>query len=566
MYLLRTVISYSDFKILIALTFTMLLRNTVCYSQDLEQIDLKHPFEFSGAIHLQMQLYNANNIEPRSKDFTYVLSGSPLLTVAGVSMPFSFTLSNNNNSFYQPFNQFGISPKYKWATLHLGYRNVFFSPYTLAGHTILGVGAELNPGKLRFGFMMGRVTRETDGFNYLISDSVKYYKRKGLGIKLGVGDADKFIDLSFFRAVDDTNSISDPLEFVSGAPEANASLGLSWKLPLGKNISWNTDAGVSLFTRDMLALQPEFDSTTEKTFQKLNFLLPVNFSSQAYAATKTTFLYQQKTYNLKLTGEYIMPDYKSLGAYYFTTDLFKIAIGGGFKFWENKIVMQIETGIQHNNLDNTEKNTTNQFSGTFNISVNPDPMWGFDIGATNFSSIQKPTITATLDTLGFSQVQQQAHVNFRYIIIGKSWTQAILPFYQYQRIQELYDNSIADVATDMHLFNLSYSLIYNSIGLSITPAFNFLKFINPYLNNTSTGFAITVSKPFLENTLTPSLNLNYNAGSIANIFVTTLMANVRVYKKHNIQLSVNYINNTDNNEAQNNYSETRASIGYAYSF
>jgi len=39
-----------------------------------------------------------------------------------------------------------MSPYYKWITIHVGYRNINYSQFTLAGHTILGAGIELHPG------------------------------------------------------------------------------------------------------------------------------------------------------------------------------------------------------------------------------------------------------------------------------------------------------------------------------------------------------------------------------------------------------------------------------------
>ena len=81
------------------------------------------------------------------------------LTQGAFDIPLSFVLSNFENKFYQPFNQFGISPKYKWATLHLGYRNLTYSNYTLAGHRILGAGFDLKPKNFRIGFMYGQLRR-----------------------------------------------------------------------------------------------------------------------------------------------------------------------------------------------------------------------------------------------------------------------------------------------------------------------------------------------------------------------------------------------------------------------
>jgi len=81
----------------------------------------------------------------------WYLQGSPVITVYGIVLPFSFRLSEQQRDFRQPFNQFGVSPYYKWAKLHLGYRSHNWSTYALAGHSITGVGLELTPGKFQVG-------------------------------------------------------------------------------------------------------------------------------------------------------------------------------------------------------------------------------------------------------------------------------------------------------------------------------------------------------------------------------------------------------------------------------
>lgn len=99
-------------------------------------------------------------------------------------------LSNFENKFYQPFNQFGISPKYKWATLHLGYRNLTYSNYTLAGHRILGAGFDLKPKNFRIGFMYGQLRRSASidssmNANPMYVRPAPTYKRLGMAAKLG---------------------------------------------------------------------------------------------------------------------------------------------------------------------------------------------------------------------------------------------------------------------------------------------------------------------------------------------------------------------------------------------
>lgn len=116
-------------------------------AQDFSNFRELKPFTYSGTVEARSMFYNATGIANRRQPLSYLFSGSPTIGIYGFQIPVSFSFSESDRSFRQPFNQFGMSPNYKWITLHAGYRNLSFSPYTLGGHTMLGGGFELNPGK-----------------------------------------------------------------------------------------------------------------------------------------------------------------------------------------------------------------------------------------------------------------------------------------------------------------------------------------------------------------------------------------------------------------------------------
>ena len=146
---------YSNFRKIFAVLIAGGLLTSPLAAQDLGHLDLKKPVKLHGNLNIQLQAYKASGIDPRQKDFSWMISGMPTLEIFGVQFPFSFLLSNFDNKFYQPFNQFGVSPYYKWIKLHLGYRNITYSPYTLAGHRMLGAGFDLTPKNFALGLCTG---------------------------------------------------------------------------------------------------------------------------------------------------------------------------------------------------------------------------------------------------------------------------------------------------------------------------------------------------------------------------------------------------------------------------
>src|SRR5882762_8583109 len=134
--LLKSSCMYRKLLILSYLSLCCLWGN-VC-AQQVEQMLHARPVALSGNISLTSIFYKADGIPNRYLPFNYVIAGSPVLSLYGMQIPVSFVIGRQQSSFSQPFNQFGLSPSYKWVTIHAGYRSLVFSPYTLAGHTFLG--------------------------------------------------------------------------------------------------------------------------------------------------------------------------------------------------------------------------------------------------------------------------------------------------------------------------------------------------------------------------------------------------------------------------------------------
>src|SRR5688572_17826317 len=131
-------------------------------AQDLGNLKSAKPLDLTGSLSLRLNSYSSNRENPTRDPFFWTVSGSPTVSIYGVTLPFYFSFSQKNQDFRQPFNQFGVSPYYKWLKVHLGYRNISFSDFTLSNHTFLGIGIEAEPSILRFGFVYGRFLKAID--------------------------------------------------------------------------------------------------------------------------------------------------------------------------------------------------------------------------------------------------------------------------------------------------------------------------------------------------------------------------------------------------------------------
>jgi len=112
-------------------------------AQDLSQVGRKGGVSLTGGLSAFGALYTTDLGDPRMAPLTWGLSGRLNVNIYEVQLPFSFIFSEKERDFRQPFNQFGVSPRYKWITAHIGHRTMQMSELTMSGQRFLGGGLEL---------------------------------------------------------------------------------------------------------------------------------------------------------------------------------------------------------------------------------------------------------------------------------------------------------------------------------------------------------------------------------------------------------------------------------------
>ena len=162
---------------------------SAAFGQELDKLKGRKPFRLSGSIGAGTNFYASDEAYKSRDPFNWNLYGNLNASLYGVELPFSFVVNQYSSSYSVPFRQFGISPTYKWATVHLGYRHLSMSPLVFDGQSFLGAGIELRPGKLQISGFYGRL-------NKAISEDTTYdhrveprYSRMGYGARIGIGSS-----------------------------------------------------------------------------------------------------------------------------------------------------------------------------------------------------------------------------------------------------------------------------------------------------------------------------------------------------------------------------------------
>lgn len=504
-------------------------------AQDLSDIGRQKPVNFYGGVSLRSIHYQASGIENRRQPFTYIVSGSPVVSIYGIEIPLQFMFSKKEQSFQQPFNRFGLSPTYKWITLHGGYRNVNFSPYTLAGHTMLGGGIELNPGKLRLGVMYGRLNRATT-IDTLTQSLVPFsFDRKGLAAKLGFGTKENFFDLHLLMAKDDSTSLHAPslmpVERQVFAA-ANSVLGYGTKLQFFRHFNFHSDGAVSVYTRDLNSpIQFDDDQIDDRRLKSLKNLLHVNGSTEWFLAFNAGVGYQRTLYGVNLNYRRVEPEFKSMGAYYFTDDVQNLTIAPHFTLLNGRLRFNGSFGVESDNVNLQKQSTSKRIIGSTILNTNITPNFGVDLNYSNYSNNQKPNTLLVADSLKIVQTTQTFSMMPRYHIPGTNMHQMIMASVNFNGMKD-YNNYFDSEANNRNVFTgqymLNYQVSFPQKMMSLFSSLSYTKMTAADVETIYQGLTLGGNYSFAKRQFQTGLNTNFMQGKMVsgNSFIFNGSANL----------------------------------------
>lgn len=542
----------------------------IANAQDVEQLIKQKPFAINGTLGLGFGTYNSSGIPARQRAFTYLFNGAPTVSVYGVSFPFSVVVSDQQRGFTQPFNQYGISPTYKWVTVHAGWQSLQWSNYTLAGYNFLGGGVELNPGKLRFGFIYGRFNKAIEEDPLLITSfsQTPAYKRTGYSTKLGWGTERNHVDFTMVKAKDQVGSLKNAPSSFNLTPSENLVLGIASKFTFFKNFVFDVDASGSLYTRNLLA-----DTVKNLKLEKLEFikdLITLNASTQALTAGHTSLGYQGKNYNVLVKYKRIDPDFKSMGAYYFENDVQNYTLEGGVKLLKGLMQVNGTFGLQNDNLLKDKAYQSNRKIGSINANYNK-PNYGVDIRYSNYGITQDRGLNPIVDTLRVAKTNHNVNAMLRYSLSDSLVSHSFVVVGNIQSLQDLNPFTSAQSLSNSKTANFSYQLGFPKTGLNFSASLNYTV-ADIYLGHTVFfGPSIAAGKEFFDGKLGLNAALSYqqqknnkiDAGSILN---GNLNGSFRITKRNAANLSLNYLKSNSKDITLPSFNEIYSNLTLSHSF
>ncbi|MDX9727145.1 MAG: hypothetical protein RBT38_12215 [Bacteroidales bacterium] len=547
-----------------------LITTVALHAQSLSDLKNTKPFTVNGSLGLNTSFYNASGIPDRQTPFALGVNANATLTVYGISMPFSFTwYSNEKAGFRQPFNQFGISPTYRWLTLHLGYRNVSFSEFTLNGHTFLGAGLEARPGKFRLAAVYGKFN-ETSQYDLLMADSIPKLTRLGWAGKIGYGTEKTFVDISMLRIGDNKKNFipSDDPEFP--VPAQNMALGLTSRISLTSKLILNVDGSLSFLTSN--SSLGTSDTINDRLMMLASNLISINPTSQRFSAIKTSLTYNFSK-NVSSGFEYrrIDPGFQSMGSYFFNNDLELITFNQSVSLLESKFRARGSIGMQRDNLDGSKNSTSRRMIGSLSGNYAIDDNWAVDLSYNNYSTNQKAVKNIVDNSLMVFQVNHSLLLSPRFMKASQSFAHLVMLNLNWMILNDKNSQTSDMTDTDTKVAMLMYSLGIVKQKINVSLGANYTKMVNQNYTNQLAGGTLGISSSLLKDKLTLNWNnaymINKLNGDSGIIFNTSLNSNYRFLPRHSVTLNWNLIKNSfADSSVVPSYNEIRGDLGYAFTF
>lgn len=432
------------------------------------------PVRMSGDIVVSSDLYGAAGIQARRPGSSWRASLTPQLTFLGeFTVGLDILLSSEGNQLRQNMSQFGLNPRYKWVTLHIGDFGRGYSSYSVQGMRVRGAGLDLRPGIFRLSVQGGQVQRAVAA-----GAGGMAYQRNLYAASIGVGrEQSSFIDFIVVKTKDDPSSLSQALQDTTlldtipvalrprydTRPQENVVLATQGQLLLfSRRLSVKGEFASAVITRDVQSPAANGDSVPGGGV--LGGLVPLTLSTSADYAWKLDGSYTLGSAALRAGYEYVGPGFTSLGLAYVINDRRAYTLGGNVRLLGNRLSLQGQVQHQNDNLLGQKATTT----GRDALVASAAMMFSRSVTATLTAMSSAIANNAAVDTFVVDNrsFALTANTAVQHQLFGR---QASLSFAY--ALQHSADGNVVTQIPDVTVHNASTSLqVTVAPGFSVAPS------------------------------------------------------------------------------------------------
>lgn len=290
-------------------------------------------------------------------------------------------------------------------------------------------------------------------------------------------------------------------------------LGLSGRLQLPKKLSVELDAAGSAYTRDVRA---EAIATSPRSDARLRYLgrlssgFTVRPSTQLYTALQTSLTYRTKRADLKLRYKRVEPNYQSMGAYYFQTDIKNFTVAPSLRLFKKRLNLRTSIGWQHDNLFNQKRSRTNRLIGSLSASYSSDKNLTLDLAYSNYGITQRAGYRPLNDTARLVQNNRTLSGSVFKLWTGETTLQTVTGSATYQALQDL-NPFTADLNQHQNWnYTVSYAWQHIAANLDLNVSYGYT--LNKAVGMSSAFYGPSVSvgkKTLKDNPLSLRLTVSY---------------------------------------------------------
>lgn len=549
-------------------------------TQDLNAIDKKNPIKVTGGLNATQTFYQANGIQNRRDPYYWLLNANLNFKILGIiDVPLSASISQQNRSYTQPFNMYGISPRYKAVTVHAGYRSMQFSNFTLGGNIFLGGGVEVAPENswIKGSVMYGRFTKgvsiaETQG----VVSGTPAFERWGYGTKITIGrKQDRQFDFVAFHGKDNFTSIPTKVaDSFNLKPAENMVVGIVTRQSITEKILVDVEYTMSAYTQDTRMSHEEVEKN--KVYNNLGPLFTANVSTQFNKAILGNLTYNARLYQFRISYRRIDPEFKTMGSVFLNNDIEDITGNLGWRMFKNKMNISTGAGVQRNNLDNNLASNMNRFIGNITCAFMVSKKLNLNANYSNFIANTKInnsrinpnqlTLTQNADSLAYNQVTNSASVGFNYTTGNEKIKHSLFSNGNYQKANDNHNNS-----SIFYNVNTGYQHTFVPIGFNLTLSANYNTSFIKDINTKSLGPNLSVSKQLFKKVLRTTLGVTY-LQTYANEIKTGTNSmfrfsnTVKKGKNHSITMDLVYMTTNMISSTGTSFNEFRGNLVYGFIF
>lgn len=536
-------------------------------AQELSGMTKKDLFKVNGSVAATGVGYAMEGAPSRRDPFYWMINANINIRVAGIDMPFSATFSQQNSDFGQPFNQFGVSPSYKGYTAHLGWRSMTFSPYTYGGNMFLGVGAEAKPKKspVEAKAFFGRLIKPIDPYEFAARDGnlEPAFERWGYGADVSLKSKLGKFGFCVFRAKDNINSITADSAIAYGlTPGENLVYGMHGNIKVTKKTNFKYEIAQSIYTADNSQEAAKLESFTWA--DNLTGIVKVNNSTTIDEAMNFGLSHNFGFMTFNARYKRVESGYQSMGTPFLNNDVQNITGGFQFNLFKNKVNTGFNIGLQSDNLDKTKKERMNRTAISANVAWKATKKLSLTASYSNYSSNTYQVKVIQIDSLSYFNVTQNLNATAAYQLSSGKYNQNVMLVGGYQDLSDA-----QSAGSRMYNANFNYQLMHTPSIITFRASINYFANTVDTLVTSGIGPMISLGRPFFKKKLSLTIATNYlnnsqNGNQLSSVFNTTLTAGLRFWKKHNLRLAANMVNNRSS--STNTFDEYRVSVTYAYTF